>query len=163
MLEAQGINPGGITGPFAAVQLVPVGDPEVDLSSYRVDRLDCEIRIVTAAKDYRLEIRFGDGAWQPEGGGMIDATTAGVIMARKQIKPVDSDAVGVALNRLTKHPAVADLYDRRALDAKQLTPQESLEHTRQVKEAMANQRRSNALHREPVVEEVGAWIADMLP
>jgi hypothetical protein len=95
---------------------------------------------------------------------MIDATTAGVVLARKQIKPIDSDAFGVAVSALPKpHPGVAHLYDFRPRDARPLTEQERQEHVRKVKEAMIKQRQSNALHRDPVVEEVGGWLRSMLP
>jgi hypothetical protein len=104
----------GNAGPFPAVQTITEGDVEIDPASFRVERLDCEVRIVDTGKDYSLQVRW-DGEWQLEMNGMRDPTSAGHILARKDIKPVDSDAFGRAVSSLPNpHPYVTMRRDKQA-------------------------------------------------
>jgi hypothetical protein len=136
-----------VTGPFPAVRLISQGDPD-DLANYTVDRRDCELRLRDVGKAYRLEMRYlPDGPWETVGDAYHpDGSVAA--LARMQVKPLDSDAFGLALNALPKpHPAVTHLYDRGPRELRPMTADEQRKHNEEIKRKMIEQRQANALHR----------------
>jgi hypothetical protein len=156
-LARLGINSSNVVvGPVAAVQLKPVGDP-TDLVNYRVDRLDCELRLLDTGRGYRLEFRYlpppeagSDGAWETIGDTYHPDGSA-ASMARMDIRPVDWDAFGLALAAVpSPHPAVADKLDRGPRGAGEGAPKTDDERRRwneDIKRQMIEQRQRNALHR----------------
>jgi hypothetical protein len=153
-LARLGLNSSGVVvGPVAAVQLKPVGDP-TDLVNYRVDRLDCELRLLETGRGYRLEFRYlpppeagSHGAWETIGDTYHPDGSA-ASMARMNIRPVDWDAFGLAIAAVpSPHPAVADKLDRGPRDARPMTADERRKHNEEIKSAMQAQRQANYLHR----------------
>ena len=170
----QGLNTSNVVaGPFAAVQLVSQGDPE-DLANYRVERLECELRLIDTGRGYRLEMRYppppdeagSDGSWE-EIGTTYHPDGSVATMAFRRIKPLDSDAFGLALSRLqSPHPAVAAKLDRGPRGARPMAADERRKHNEEIREAMQAQRRSNALHRRcyegDMPREERTWLSDMI-
>jgi len=130
-----------VAGPYDAIKLVHVGDLERDPENYHVDKVECQVRMRDTGKSYHLDIKVGDADWEADGGGVIDATSAGASLARKGIKVVkdQSDDWGRALSSLpAPHPAVHHKYH----------PQPRRMTNEEVREAMGAQRQRNALHRD---------------
>jgi hypothetical protein len=165
-----------VAGPFAAVQLVTVGDPDVDLANYRIDRRDCELRLIDTGRGYRLEMRYlpppeagSDGPFE-EIGTTYHPDGSVASLARVQIKPIDFDAFGLALSRLASpHPAVASMLDRGPRGASEGVPKtdaERRQRNEEIKRQMIEQRQRNALHRGSyegdVVPEERTWLTDMI-
>jgi hypothetical protein len=147
-LAKRGISTSNVLVTAAAVRLVSEGDPE-DLANYRVDRLECELRLVDTGRADRLEVRYlPDGVFE-EIGTTYHPDGSAASMARMSIRPTDWDAFGRALGSIpTPHPAVAEKLDRGARDARQLTADERREHTQAIKEQMQAKRQTNYLHRD---------------
>jgi hypothetical protein len=136
-----------VAGSFQAVQMRPTGDPD-ELETYTVERVSCELRVLDLGKDYELQVRFGDGAWESVAGPHREPSGASAVMARRRIRPVDSDAFGLALARLpSPHPARQFKVTLGAGEGVPKTPKEREERNKEIREQMAKQRQSNALHR----------------